>query len=290
MKTQFDITEISNLIMKAMVRELMKEVPAESINDAVYRAWLKKQYAKTYKSMPTHIRFMCGLPEEMISFENMIRCEIAIKDFGDTKEYIKIYEKFLEEIELFKNYEKYSQFYLDLYRLILEQAAINSESSEMEERLRENLKSANIITAGQETTKQEIVLPSEYPKIWERTICEKCPWIIPFLIILQIMMIGIAVKELGAGLIEVGQEAIVRIEGKQDIFFVESDSAKVYCEPYVHADIIGEVYYSDKIKRIEGTNMWDKIIYYDTTGEIHIGWIASKEVISYKEWKFNLDK
>ena len=72
MNTQFDVTKISNLIMKSFEREMLKEIPSESISDAVYCAWLKKQYAKAYKSIPTHIRLMCGFPEEMLSFENMI--------------------------------------------------------------------------------------------------------------------------------------------------------------------------------------------------------------------------
>ena len=98
-------------------------------------------------------------------------------------------------------------------------------------------------------------------------------------------MIGITVKELGTGLVDFGQEAIVRIEGKQDIFYVESDSAKIYSEPTVHSKIVGEVYYSDKVKRIDGINMWDNIFYYDEKGELVIGWIASKEIITYREWK-----
>ncbi|MBR5596637.1 MAG: hypothetical protein IKW30_04430 [Lachnospiraceae bacterium] len=289
MQTQFNITEICNLIMKSFEREMLKEVPAERINDAVYRAWLKKQYAKAYKSMPTHIRLMCGLPEEMIYFENMIRCEIAIEDFRDTKEYIKIYDNFLEEIErkneILKNYEKYSQFYHNVYRLILEQAVINNESSETEEWLRENQKSPNIIIEEKDTKKQEIILPSEYPKVWEQAVCEKCPWIIPFLIILQIMMIGIAVKEVGIELIDFGQEVAVKLEEKEDIFFVESDSAKIYSEPTVHSDIVGTVYYSDKVKRMDSINMWDKIFYYDENGELVVGWIASKKLISFREWK-----
>lgn len=294
MKTQFDITEISNLIMKAMVRELMKEVPAESINDAVYRAWLKKQYAKAYKSMPTHIRFMCGLPEEMISFENMIRCEIAIEDFRDTKEYIKIYDNFLEEIErkneILKKNEKYSQFYNNVYRLILEQTVINNESSETEEWLRKNQKSPNIIIEEKDTKKQEIILPSEYPKVWEQAICEKCPWIIPLFIIFQTILFVISVKEVGIEFVEFGQEVTVKLEEKEDIFFVESDSAKVYSEPTVHSDIVGTVYYSDKVKRMDSINMWDRIFYYDENGKLVIGWIASKKLISYQEWKFNLDR
>ena len=285
MNTQFDITKVCNLIMKSFEREMLKEVPAERINDAVYRAWLKKQYAKAYKSMPTQIRLMCGLSEEMISCGNRVRYEITIEDFGDTKEYIKIYENFLEEIEILKNYEKYSQFYHNVYRLILEQAAINNESSETEEGLRKNQKSPNIIIEEKDTKKQEIILPSEYPKVWEQAICEKCPWIIPLLMIFQIMMLMITVKEVGTELVDFGQEVAVKLEEKEDIFFVESDTANIYSEPTIHSDIVGKVYYSDKVKRISGTNMWDNIFYYDENGELVIGWIASKKLISFKEWK-----
>ena len=294
MKTQFDITEICNLIMKSFEREMLKEISAESINDAVYRAWLKKQYAKVYKSTPTHIRLMCGLSDEMIPCGNKVRYEIAIENFGDTKEYIKIYQNFLEEIErkneILKNYEKYSQFYHNVYRLILEQAVVNNESSEMEEWLRKNQKSSNIIIEEKDMKKQEIILPSEYPEIWEQTICEKCPWIIPLLIMFQIVMAIITVKEVVVELAPIGQEAIVKLEGQEDIFFVESDVVSIYSEPTVHSDIIGTVYYSDKVKRIDGINMWDNIFYYDKNGELVIGWIASKKLISYQECKFNSDK
>lgn len=185
-----------------------------------------------------------------------------------TKTYKHILERLDKQDEIINEYEKYSQLYYSLCCDVLNRN----------------------ITEGQKITKQEIVLPSEYPKIWERIICEKCPWIIPFLIILHIILLGIDAKELGTGLVEFGQEAIVRIEGKQDIFFVESDSATVYSEPSVHADIIGEVYYSDKVKRISDINMWDNIFYYDENGDLIIGWIASKKLISYQEWKFNSDK
>ena len=289
MKTQFDVTKICNLIMKSFEREMLKEVPAESINDAVYRAWLKKQYAKAYKSMPSHIRLMCGLSEEIISFENRLRYEIVIEDFGDTKEYIKIYDNFLEEIgrknERLKNFEKYSQFYHNVYRFILEQATINNEYSETEEYRRKNQKSPNIIIEEKDTKKQEIILPSEYPKVWEQAICEKCPWIIPLFIIFQIMLLVIAIKEVGTELVDFGQEVAVKLEEKEEIFFVESDSAKIYSEPTVHSDIVGEVYYSDKVKRMDSINMWDRIFYYDENGELVIGWIASKKLISYQEWK-----
>lgn len=84
MKTQFDITEISNLIIKCMIRDFLKEVPSERINDAEYRAWLKKQYVKAYKSMPQHIKCMCGLTDEMIYrgiSKNMTRFEIDVDDY-----------------------------------------------------------------------------------------------------------------------------------------------------------------------------------------------------------------
>lgn len=282
MNTQFDVTKICNLIMKSFEREMLKEISAESINDAVYRAWLKKQYAKVYKSTPTHIRLMCGLSDEMIPCGNKVRCEIAIEDFGDTKEYTKTYKRVWKEIEreneVLKEYEKYSQYYYNLWRLLLAKV-------EEEERLRKEQDKTTTIIAENNNKKQEVILPSEYPKVWEQAICEKCPWIIPLLMIFQIMMLVIAVKEVRTELVDLGQEVAVKLEEKEDIFFIESDSAKIYSEPSVHSDIVGKVYYSDKVKRMDSINMWDRIFYYDENGELVIGWIASNKLISYQEWK-----
>lgn len=298
MNTQFDVTKVCNLIMKSFEREMLKEISAECINDAVYRAWLKKQYAKAYKSAPAHIRLMCGISDEMLFYGitkgNIIRYEIVLDDFENTKEYVKICNSLCEEMEreneVLKEYEKYSQFYYNLYRLMLTQVNINNEKMETEEWLKKKQKKPNIIIEEKDTKKQEIILPSEYPKVWEQAICEKCSWIIPLFIIFQIMLLVIAIKEVGTELVDFGQEVAVKLEEKEEIFFVESDSAKIYSEPTVHSDIVGEVYYSDKVKRMDSINMWDRIFYYDENGELVIGWIVSKKLISYQEWKFNLDR
>lgn len=298
MNTQFDITKVCNLIMKSFEREMLKEIPAESINDAVYRVWLKKQYVKSYKSMPAHIRLMCGLSDEMLFYRttkrNIIRYEIVLDDFENTKEYVKICNSLCEEIEreneVLKEYEKYSQFYYNLYRLMLTQATVNNEKMETEEWLKKKQKKPNIIIEEKGTKKQEVILPAEYPEIWEQTICEKCPWMIPLLIMFQIVMAIITVKEVVVELATIGQEAIVKLEGQEDIFFVESEVANIYSEPTIHSDIVGKVYYSDKVKRMDSINMWNRFFYYDENGELVIGWIASKKLISYQEWKFNLDR
>ncbi len=117
MNTQFDVTKICNLIMKSFEREMLKEIPAESISEAVEDALMKKRYIEFSKSIPIHIRLMCGFPDEMLSYKttkrNIIRYEIAVCDFGDTEKYTKTYNKIWKEIrrenEVLKEYEKYSQ-------------------------------------------------------------------------------------------------------------------------------------------------------------------------------------
>lgn len=287
-KQEFDIAKLSNTILESIVKRLLKEITAEEIHIAVETAILKKKFAEYHKNFSPAARLIYGTMDENI-LHGMIKRNIIFKetlsyDFNNEDDCKEVHSLIMEYITAqdtdVRDYRKYPELYYNLYSIMPEQTSVDDEVKDIQD---------NPLMI-EEICKQEIVLASQYPEIIERYLSEKIPWIIPFLIIFQIILICIAVKEKIAEVEKFGQKMNVKLQGKEDIFFVESDSAIVYSEPSVHADIVGTVYYSDKVKRIDENNMWDKIIYYDTTGEIHIGWIASKELISYKEWKFNLDK
>lgn len=86
------------------------------------------------------------------------------------------------------------------------------------------------------------------------------------------------------------QNTIVKLQGKEDIFFVKVESAKLYTEPDSHSKVITKILYAEEITRIDSVKMWDKVTYINPDGEEITGWIAKKNRISYKDYEFNSDK
>lgn len=89
--------------------------------------------------------------------------------------------------------------------------------------------------------------------------------------------------------IPMGQNTIVTLQGKEDIFFIKVDSAKLYTEPNSHSKVITKILYADEVTRIDSVKMWNKVIYVNPDGEEITGWIAKKNLMTYKDYKFNSD-
>lgn len=85
------------------------------------------------------------------------------------------------------------------------------------------------------------------------------------------------------------QESIVWMEGNGDIYFTKTDAAKVYEQPNCKSKTVGKLLYGERMQKVEDINMWIKVRFTDTDGNEHTGWVAKRNLIDYRTWKFNSD-
>lgn len=90
-------------------------------------------------------------------------------------------------------------------------------------------------------------------------------------------------------LLPLAQNAIVSLQGCEDIFFVKVDSAKLYTAPDSHSDVITKILYAEQVTQIDSVKQWDKVIYINPEGEEITGWIAKRNLMTYQEYEFNSD-
>lgn len=83
------------------------------------------------------------------------------------------------------------------------------------------------------------------------------------------------------------QNAIVSVQGNEDIFFIKVESAKLYVEASSHANVITKIPYGEQVTLIKSTKMWDKVFYINDSNEKFIGWIAKRNLMSYRDYEFN---
>lgn len=83
------------------------------------------------------------------------------------------------------------------------------------------------------------------------------------------------------------QNAIVKMQGKEDIFFVKVESAKLYSEPNSHSSVVTKILYAEQVTQIESVKLWDKVIYINPDGEEVEGWIAKRNLMTYQDYEFN---
>ena len=86
------------------------------------------------------------------------------------------------------------------------------------------------------------------------------------------------------------QSAIVHLREKQDTYYVKVDVAKIYKEPNSHAARLANALYGDWVYKIDDAKMWVKVSYQTSEGEMIIGWIAKRNLMSYYDYEFNSDK
>lgn len=87
----------------------------------------------------------------------------------------------------------------------------------------------------------------------------------------------------------IAQEAIVRIQGNKDKFFIKTDSAKLYVEANSHSTVITRILYAEEVIQIDSVKMWNKVIYISPNGEEITGWIAKRNLMPYRDYQFNSD-
>ncbi len=85
------------------------------------------------------------------------------------------------------------------------------------------------------------------------------------------------------------QDAIIMAEGNDDVYFSKVDIAEIYAENVSGSAIVGSLFYGDKVKGIEDTNMWLKVLFTDENGNECTGWVAKGKLMDYKTWKYNAD-
>lgn len=98
-----------------------------------------------------------------------------------------------------------------------------------------------------------------------------------------------AVNELGELVVSTTQEVIVKMQGNEDIFFIDVEAAKLYTEPNSHSAVITKILYAEEVTQIDSVKMWDKVIYVNPDGEEMTGWIAKRNLMPYKDYQFNSD-
>lgn len=85
------------------------------------------------------------------------------------------------------------------------------------------------------------------------------------------------------------QNVIVTMQGNEDIFFIKTESAKLYTEPSSHSTVMTNILYGEQVTLLESINLWDKVIYINQEGEEVVGWIAKRNLMTYQDYEFNSD-
>ena len=90
-------------------------------------------------------------------------------------------------------------------------------------------------------------------------------------------------------LLPLAQNAIVSLQGYENIFFVKVESAKLYSEPNSHSTVITKILYAEQVTQIDSVNLWNKVVYINPDGEEVEGWIAKRNLMTYQNYEFNSD-
>ena len=91
-------------------------------------------------------------------------------------------------------------------------------------------------------------------------------------------------------ILPIAETAIVHYQGKENTYYVRTDSAKMYVEPDSHSKKISVVLYGEELHKIDEVKMWIKIEYQDEDGQIITGWIAKRNLMTYRDYEFHQDK
>lgn len=90
--------------------------------------------------------------------------------------------------------------------------------------------------------------------------------------------------------IPAAQNAIVYFQEKENSYFIKVDSARIYEEPNSHSARLTNALYGDEVHKLEDIKLWVKILYKTTDGEEITGWIAKRNLMSYRDYEFDSDK
>lgn len=79
------------------------------------------------------------------------------------------------------------------------------------------------------------------------------------------------------------------MEGNQDKYIVKEEKVKVYELPNCRSKVVDTVYYGDELKEVKDVKMWLEVSYINDLGMKCTGWIAKRNLMTYKDWKYNSD-
>ncbi len=85
------------------------------------------------------------------------------------------------------------------------------------------------------------------------------------------------------------QNVSVAIEGNQNKYFIKEEKVKVYESSSCRSKVLDTVYYGEEVEEVKNIKMWLEISYINEDGTERIGWIAKRNLMPYKDWKYNSD-
>lgn len=256
------------------------------------------------------------------TYENMLP---KIYDWGvfanNVSDYAKLIGQFtINTQELFKIQEHI----LKLFEPIkIETFGIEETFSELHQRLNDMIQAIpdedyNVLFKDTEYTKSDVLdeldvfvqtninSTNEYSLIWQddnlslkqkkdkilEVFYTKHPAIYMMVFICSMLCAIYGCKEMGENfLLPMFKNAIVALEGNQDIYFVDvEDGARLYQYADTESDIIMCVNFTEQVEVIDEIKFWSQVIYLDEDGNEIIGWIAKRNLVSYKDWKYEANK
>lgn len=139
-----------------------------------------------------------------------------------------------------------------------------------------------------ETSITDSDLENMLPEDRANEFLKRHPALAHILYVLQIILLVLSgVQTLDDIVVPGIQNAIVTIQGNEDIFFIKVESAKVYVKPSGSSEVIQNILYGEQVTVIESVKLWDKVIYIDEEGEEIIGWIAKRNLMTFQDYQFN---
>lgn len=85
------------------------------------------------------------------------------------------------------------------------------------------------------------------------------------------------------------ESIIVAIEGNQNKYFIKEEKVKVYESSSCRSKVLDMVYYGEEVEEVKDVKMWLEVSYINEDGTECIGWIAKRNLMTYKDWKYNCD-
>lgn len=143
-----------------------------------------------------------------------------------------------------------------------------------------------MIAASNVENASDLFLPEERVQ----NFLEQHPALAHVLYVMNIILLVLSgVQQLDDFVLPTAQNVIVTMQGNQDIFFVKVEQARIYAEPSSRSEVVYELLYGEQVECVESINLWLKIRYLDKEGNQMEGWIAKRNLMTYRDYQFNAD-
>lgn len=156
-----------------------------------------------------------------------------------------------------------------------------------------NLLSEELENASQFYQKEEIrseFNPKEEKERLENNFARKYPaaYIVIVLLVIFFEVLGI-VDITNNLIIPFIQNISVAIEGNQNKYFIKEEKVKIYESSSCRSKVLDTVYYGEEVEEVKNIKMWLEISYINEDGTECMGWVAKRNLMPYKDWKYNCD-